>query len=44
MAFTILAWASAFPFIRIGLRELEPLPLAAGRFAVAGLLVLPWLA
>lgn len=44
VAFTILAWSSAFPLIRIGLRELPPLPLAAGRFAVAALCIAAWLA
>jgi drug/metabolite transporter (DMT)-like permease len=44
VTFTVLAWASAFPLIRIALRDLAPLPLAAARFAVAGLLVLAWLA
>lgn len=43
VTFTILAWASAFPLIRIALVELPPLPLAAARFAVAGVLVLGWL-
>jgi drug/metabolite transporter (DMT)-like permease len=41
---TILSWASAFPAIRLALRELQPVPLAAARFAVAALLVLGWLA
>jgi drug/metabolite transporter (DMT)-like permease len=44
VTFTVLAWASAFPFIRIALDDLAPLPLAAARFAVAGVLVLAWLA
>ncbi|WP_245515567.1 DMT family transporter [Rhizobium deserti] len=43
VAFTILAWASAFPLIRVALRDLAPLPLAAARFAVASLLVTAWL-
>jgi drug/metabolite transporter (DMT)-like permease len=41
---TILSWASAFPFIRIGLHGLSPLHLAAARFATASVLVLAWLA
>lgn len=41
---TILSWAAAFPFIRIGLQGLSPLQLAAGRFAVAAVLVIAWLA
>lgn len=44
VAFTIVSWASAFPFIRIGLQGLAPLPLAAARFATAALLVIAWLA
>lgn len=41
---TILSWAAAFPFIRIGLQGMSPLQLAAGRFAVAAVLVIAWLA
>ncbi len=44
VAFTIVAWASAFPFIRIGLHGLTPLHLAAARFATAALLIAAWLA
>ncbi|WP_186035609.1 DMT family transporter [Burkholderia gladioli] len=44
VAFTVLSWASAFPFIRIGLHELSPMQLAAARFATAAVLVLGWLA
>jgi drug/metabolite transporter (DMT)-like permease len=44
VAFTIVSWASAFPFIRIGLQGLPPLQLASARFATAALLVLAWLA
>jgi len=44
VAVTILSWASAFPAIPLALRELQPVPLAAARFAVAALLVLAWLA
>jgi len=44
VAFTIVSWASAFPFIRIGLHGLTPLQLAAARFATAALLVIAWLA
>ncbi|MFM0499430.1 DMT family transporter [Paraburkholderia caffeinilytica] len=44
VAFTVVSWASAFPFIRIGLQGLGPLPLAAARFATAALLVIAWLA
>jgi drug/metabolite transporter (DMT)-like permease len=41
---TILSWAAAFPFIRIGLQGLSPLQLAAARFATAAWLVIAWLA
>ncbi len=44
VAVTVLSWASAFPAIRLALRELAPIPLASARFAVAALLVLGWLA
>ncbi|MGN4072004.1 DMT family transporter [Burkholderia gladioli] len=44
LAFTVLSWASAFSFIRIGLHELSPMQLAAARFATAAVLVLGWLA
>ncbi|WP_186229767.1 DMT family transporter [Burkholderia gladioli] len=44
VAFTVLSWAAAFPFIRIGLQELSPMQLAAARFATAAVLVLGWLA
>ncbi|WP_176300869.1 DMT family transporter [Burkholderia vietnamiensis] len=44
VAFTIVSWASAFPFIRIGLHGLTPLQLAAARFATAAVLALAWLA
>jgi drug/metabolite transporter (DMT)-like permease len=44
VVFTIVSWAAAFPFIRIGLQGLSPLQLAAARFAIAALLVSAWLA
>ena len=40
---TILTWALAFPAIRLALRHVEPLSLAALRFAIGGLLALAWL-
>ncbi|RFU49681.1 DMT family transporter [Paraburkholderia sp. DHOC27] len=43
VTFTILVWAAAFPFIRIGLQGLSPMQLAAARFATAALLVVGWL-
>jgi drug/metabolite transporter (DMT)-like permease len=39
----ILAWASAFPVIRFALRGIEPMPLAAVRFATAAVPALAWL-
>jgi drug/metabolite transporter (DMT)-like permease len=44
LATTILTWATAFPAIRLALRDVEPLPLAALRFAIGALLALAWLA
>lgn len=43
-AITILSWASAFPFIRIGLHGLTPMQLASARFATAAVPVLAWFA
>ena len=40
---TVLAWASAFPLIRIALGGLGPLPLAAARFWLAGSIAVGWL-
>ena len=39
VAFTVLSWAAAFPFIRLGLHGLSPMQLAAARFATAAVLV-----
>jgi drug/metabolite transporter (DMT)-like permease len=39
---TILTWATAFPAIRLVLREVEPLPLASLRFAIGAVLALLW--
>jgi drug/metabolite transporter (DMT)-like permease len=44
VAVTVLSWASAFPLIRVGARDLGALELAAARFAVASALALAWLA
>ena len=41
---TILSWASAFPFIQIGMHGLTPMQLAAARFATAAVPVLGWFA
>ncbi|GBQ24475.1 DMT family transporter [Gluconacetobacter sacchari] len=40
----ILSWASAYPVVRIALRDLPPVPLAAARYAIAALLAGGWLA
>jgi drug/metabolite transporter (DMT)-like permease len=40
---TVLSWAASFPAIGYALREIEPLPLAATRFALASLLAVAWL-
>lgn len=44
VAVTIVVWAAAFPAITIALREIDPLPLASVRFAIAAALALIWLA
>ncbi len=43
VAFTIVSWAAAFPFIRIAMHGLAPMQLAAARFATAALLTIVWL-
>ena len=40
---TVVLWASAFPVIRIGLQDFAPIPLAALRFLIAGILWAGWL-
>lgn len=40
----ILSWASAYPVVRIALRDMPPIPLAALRYAIAAVLALAWLA
>ena len=44
VAVTVLSWGSAFPMIRVGMRDFGALELAAARFAVASALALAWLA
>jgi drug/metabolite transporter (DMT)-like permease len=44
VAIAILSWASAYPVVRIALRDLPPIPLAAARYAVAATLATAWLA
>ena len=41
---TVVLWASAFPTIRVGLTDFDPVPLAALRFAIAAVPMLVWLA
>lgn len=43
IATTILVWATAFPAIKLALTELQPLPLASIRYAIAALLAVIWL-
>jgi drug/metabolite transporter (DMT)-like permease len=44
VAGTVISWAAAFPAIRFALREVDPLPLAAIRFALAAVFAIAWLA
>ena len=44
VAFTVISWAAAFPWIRIALNELAPIQLASARFAIAAILIVAWLA
>jgi drug/metabolite transporter (DMT)-like permease len=44
IAFTVLAWASAFPAIRAGLHDFGPLQLGAARFVVAAVPAVVYLA
>lgn len=44
VAGTVITWAAAFPAIGFALRQVEPLPLAAIRFALAAVFALAWLA
>jgi drug/metabolite transporter (DMT)-like permease len=39
----VITWAASFPAIRFALREIDPLPLASIRFALASLLAIAWL-
>lgn len=41
---TVILWASAFPTIRIGLADFDPVPLASLRFAIASVPMLIWFA
>jgi drug/metabolite transporter (DMT)-like permease len=43
VAGTVISWAAAFPAIRFALREVDPLPLAAIRFALAAIFAVAWL-
>lgn len=42
-ATTVVLWASAFPFIKIGVRSFGPVELAALRFGIASILAVGWL-
>ena len=44
VAVTVVSWGSAFPLIRVGMRDLGSLELAAARFGAASALALAWLA
>lgn len=41
---TVVLWASAFPTIRVGLADFDPVPLAALRFLIAAVPMLVWFA
>lgn len=41
---TIFVWAASFPAITLALREIDPLPLASVRFAIAAVFAIVWLA
>lgn len=43
LCIAIGSWASAYPLIRLALVYLSPVPLAAVRYAVAALFLVPWL-
>jgi drug/metabolite transporter (DMT)-like permease len=43
-AATIFAWSAGFPVIKFAMREIEPIPLAALRFAITALCAALWLA
>ncbi|MCE2563607.1 DMT family transporter [Komagataeibacter sp. FNDCF1] len=40
----ILSWASAYPVVRIALRDMPPVPLASIRYALAAIIAIAWLA
>jgi drug/metabolite transporter (DMT)-like permease len=43
VAGTVTSWAASFPAIRFALRDVDPLPLAAIRFALAAIFAVAWL-
>lgn len=43
VAVTVLSWAAAFPLIGLAVTSVEPVPLAAARFATAALPAIAWL-
>lgn len=44
IAGTVITWAGSFPAIGMALRQIDPLPMAAVRFAIASLFCIVWLA
>ncbi|MEP7454281.1 DMT family transporter [Phyllobacterium sp. SB3] len=44
VAGTVFTWSSSFAAIGYALREIEPLPLASIRFAIAAILAIAWIA
>lgn len=43
VAGTVISWAASFAAIGLALREMQPLPMASIRFALASLLAIAWL-
>lgn len=43
VAGTVISWAASFAAISLALREMQPLPMASVRFALASLLAVGWL-
>lgn len=44
IAGTVITWAGSFPAIGLALQQIDPLPMAAVRFAIAALICIAWLA
>lgn len=43
VAGTVVSWAASFAAIGLALREMQPLPMASARFALASVLAIAWL-